>query len=165
MRMEAGLDTGPMLLQEAVPITPETTGASLHDALAALGARLIVQALAEDPPASPQPEGATYAPKLTREDGRIDWTRSAEAIDRQIRAFDPWPGAFTLLDGTVLKILAAAWDPSLSGPAGTTLTADMWIACGQGALRPMRLQRAGRAALPIADFLRGTSVPIGTHLG
>src|SRR5690348_13371987 len=86
MQMDAGLDTGPVLLQQAVPITAASTAASLHDELAGLGARLALQALAENPPATPQPaEGVTYAPKLTREDGRIDWQRDAAAIERQVR--------------------------------------------------------------------------------
>ncbi|MGH7210301.1 MAG: methionyl-tRNA formyltransferase, partial [Acetobacteraceae bacterium] len=100
MRMDEGLDTGPMLLVESVPITEATTSALLHDRLAEIGARLVLRALAENPPAVPQPDGATYAPKLSREDGRIDWTNSAEAIARQVRAFDPWPGTFTMLDAT-----------------------------------------------------------------
>jgi methionyl-tRNA formyltransferase len=165
MRMEAGLDTGPMLLREAVPITPDTTGTALHDALAELGARLIVRALAEDPPSIPQPEGATYAPKINREDGHIDWTQSAEAIERRIRAFDPWPGVFTLLDGAVLKILTAECLPDVTGTPGTTLTADLLIACGHGALRPLRVQRAGRAALSVDAFLRGHPIPAGTRFG
>src|ERR1700758_2577836 len=108
MQMDAGLDTGPMLLREAVPITATPTAAALHDVLAEIGARLILRALAEDPAPVPQPaDGATYAPKLTREAGRIDWTRDASAIHRQVRAFDPWPGAFTTLHGATLKVLAA----------------------------------------------------------
>src|SRR5690349_4248001 len=91
MQMDAGLDTGPVLLRQAVPITAATTAASLHDTLAGLGARLVLQALTENPPPAPQPaEGVTYAPKLTREAGRIDWKRDAAAIERQVRAFDPW---------------------------------------------------------------------------
>ncbi len=147
MRMDAGLDTGPMLLREAVPITAETTAAMLHDRLAAIGARLILRALAENPPELPQPEqGATYAPKLSREDGRIDWTRPAEAIARQLRAFDPWPGTFTTLDGAVLKVLAGRVEPG-DGAPGTTLDDALLVACGGGALRLLRVQLAGRAAM------------------
>jgi methionyl-tRNA formyltransferase len=165
MRMEAGLDTGPMLLQASVPITPRTTGASLHDALAGLGADLILRALDENPPAIAQPEGATYAAKLAREDGCITWSEPAAAIERRIRAFDPWPGTFTSLSGGLIKILAAEVVADASGPPGYTLTADLLIACGSGALRPLRVQRAGRAALDLADFLRGHPVPAGTQLG
>ena len=109
MQMDAGLDTGPMLLRQAVPITAATTAAELHDALAEMGARLILRALVEQPVPMAQPgEGVTYAPKLTREAGRIDWARDAAAIERQVRAFDPWPGTFTTLRGAVLKVLAVA---------------------------------------------------------
>jgi methionyl-tRNA formyltransferase len=164
MQMDAGLDTGPMLLREAVPITGTTTAAGLHDALAAIGARLIQRALAEDPPPVPQPaEGATYAPKLTRETGRIDWTRDAVAIDRQVRAFDPWPGTFTSLHGATLKVLAAA-SAAGRGPPGTVLDDRLTIACGEGALRLTRVQLAGRPAMAADAFLRGHPVPRGTIL-
>ena len=117
------------------------------------------------PAAEPQPEdGATYAPKLSREDGRIDWHRTAPHIDRQVRAFDPWPGTFTTLGGQPLKILAAS-PAEGSGPPGTVLDTALTIACGTGAIRPTRLQLAGRAALDTAAFLRGHPVPPGTVLG
>jgi methionyl-tRNA formyltransferase len=165
MQMEAGLDTGPMLLQEALPIGPADTAAILHDRLAEIGARLVLRALAENPAATPQPEdGATYAPKLTREDGRIDWSRSAARIDRQIRAFDPWPGTFALLNGETLKILAAAIEEA-SGPAGTVLDSHLTIACGEGAIRPTRVQLPGRQAMDAGAMLRGRPVPAGTILG
>ena len=165
MRMDAGLDTGPMLLREAVPITAETTGATLHDQLAGIGADLILRALAENPPEVPQPEtGVTYAPKLSREDGRIDWTRPAEAIARQVRAFDPWPGTFTTLGGAMVKVLAARPEPGRGVP-GTTLDDALLVACGSGALRLSRVQRAGRAAMDADSFLRGNAVPAGTVLG
>ncbi len=165
MRMDAGLDTGPMLLREAVPITPETTAAFLHDRLAVLGAGLILRALAENPPEVPQPEaGATYAPKLSREDGRIDWTRPADAIARQVRAFDPWPGAFTTSAGAMLKVLAARPEPGVGAP-GTTLDDALLVACGSFALRLSRVQLAGRPAMDAPAFLRGHGVPAGTRLG
>jgi methionyl-tRNA formyltransferase len=165
MQMEAGLDTGPMLLREAVPIGPRTTSGALHDLLAPLGARLILRALAEDPAPVPQPEeGATYAPKLSREDGRIDWTQDAAAIERRVRAFDPWPGTFTSVQGTVLKVLAAAVAEGVGTP-GTVLDDRLTIACGQGALRLARVQMGGRAAMPADAFLRGHRVPPGTILG
>ena len=104
-----GLDTGPMLLREAVPITGATTAATLHDTLAELGARLILRALAEAPPPVPQPaEGATYAPKLTREDGRIDWTQDAAALDAAGARAQSLARHFTMLDGAMLKVLAAS---------------------------------------------------------
>ena len=167
MRMDAGLDTGPMLLTEAVPITPTTTGATLHDALSALGARLILHALADWPDPVPQPaEGVTYAAKLSRDDARIDWTHSAPEIERRIRAFDPWPGTFTLLDGVVLKVLAAqvTGTPESMAP-GMLLDDRLTVACGDGGLRLTRIQLPGRAALDADAFLRGRRVPAGTVLG
>lgn len=165
MQMDAGLDTGPMLLREAVSITGTTTAASLHDVLADVGARLIVRALAEDPRPSPQPpDGATYAPKLTREDGRIDWTRDAATLERQVRAFDPWPGTFTILRGIPLKVLAAELAGG-GGPPGTVLDGRLTVACGKGGLRPIRLQLAGRPAMDTEVFLRGHPVSAGIILG
>jgi methionyl-tRNA formyltransferase len=164
MRMEAELDTGPMLLHEAVPIADTTTAAGLHDALAEIGARLILRTLAEDPPPVPQPaKGVTYAPKLTRDAGRIDWTRDAVAIDRQVRAFDPWPGTFTILNNASLKVLAATLAEG-SGPPGTVLDGRLTVACGKGALRLTRLQLAGRPAMAADAFLRGHPVPPGTGM-
>jgi methionyl-tRNA formyltransferase len=165
MQMEAGLDTGPMLLREAIPIRPSDTAATLHDPLAAIGARLVLRALAENPAPEAQPDdGATYAPKLTREDGRIDWTRDAAGIDRQVRAFDPWPGTFTMLGAETLKILAAV-PVTGSGVAGTVLDTHLTIACGGGAIRPTRVQLPGRQAQPTDAFLRGRPIPPGTILG
>ena len=165
MQMDAGLDTGPILLREAVPITPTTTSTSLNGALSTLGAQLVLRALEEDPPAVLQPaEGATYAPKLKREDGRIDWTQTAEAIERQVRAFDSWPGTFTTLDGKVLKVLAVELAAG-SGTPGQVLDAQLTVACGHGALRITQMQSAGRPAMAAADYLRGHRVPAGTMFG
>jgi methionyl-tRNA formyltransferase len=165
MRMDAGLDTGPMLLREAVPIGATTTAAVLHDALAAIGARLVLRALAEARQAVPQPaEGACYAPKLTRDDARIDWTAAAVAIERRVRAFDPWPGTFTLLDGAMLKVLRAVVVAG-DGAPGVVLDDRLTVACGSGALRLTRVQLAGRAAMDAEAFLRGHSLPAGTRLG
>jgi methionyl-tRNA formyltransferase len=165
MQMDAGLDTGPMLVQEAVPITATTTAAVLHDVLAALGAQLILRALDERPTPVPQPEaGASYAPKLTRESGRIDWTQDAAAIARQVRAFDPWPGTFTTLHGAVLKVLAVGVETG-AGTPGSVLDERLTIACGEGALRLLRVQLAGRPAMAADAFLRGHKVPAGVVLG
>jgi methionyl-tRNA formyltransferase len=165
MQMDAGLDTGAMLLREGVPIGPATTAADLHDALAAIGARLVLRALAEDPPAVAQPsEGATYAPKLTREDGRLDWSRDAAALDRQVRALNPWPGTFTTLAGEVLKVLVARPETGTGAP-GTVLDGGLLIAAGDGAMRLVRVQAPGRAAMAAADFLRGRPVAPGSVLG
>lgn len=164
MRMDEGLDTGPMLLSEAVPITPATTAVILHDALAEIGARLILRALDEDPPATPQPDaGATYVAKLTREDGRIDWSRPAAAIGRQVRALNPWPGTFTLLNNEPLKVLACEAADG-AGPPGAVLS-GLTVAAGEGAVRLLRVQRAGRGATDAGAFLRGLPVPPGTRLG
>lgn len=165
MQMDEGLDTGPVLLREAVPIGPCASSTELHDVLAGLGARLILRALAENPSPEPQPaSGATYAPKLNREDGRIDWNRSAAGIERMVRAFDPWPGAFTLLGGTPLKVLAA--EPAAArGAPGTVLDEEFTVACGEDALRLTRVQLAGRGPMDTARFLRGHKVPAGTRLG
>jgi len=165
MQMDAGLDTGPMLLREAVPISPATTSAMLHDTLAVLGARLILRVLDAAPAPVPQPaDGACYAPKLTRAAGRLDWTREAAALERQVRAFDPWPGAFTTRDGALLKVLAAVTADG-SGPPGTVLDSRLTVACGSGALRLTRVQLAGRPAMDAEAFLRGQPVPIATVLG
>lgn len=165
MQMDAGLDTGAMLLREAMPICPADTGGSLHDRLAQVGARLILRALAENRAPVPQPDaGATYAPKLAREDGRIDWSRDAAAIERQVRAFDPWPGTFTTLQGRTLKVLAAELAGG-AGPPGTALDDGLRVACGVGALQLRRVQSGGRNAMAAADFLRGHRVPAGTRLG
>ncbi|HZB92875.1 MAG TPA: methionyl-tRNA formyltransferase, partial [Stellaceae bacterium] len=170
MQMEEGLDTGPMLLTEAVPIGPATTAQPLQDALAALGARLILVALeglaAGRLVAEPQPAaGATYAKKLRREEAALDWRRPADALERQVRAFDPWPGAYFTHDGERIKVLAAAPAPAAAGAApGTVLDAALAIACGEGALRLLRLQRAGRAPLAAETFLRGYPIAAGTRL-
>jgi methionyl-tRNA formyltransferase len=165
MQMDEGLDTGPTLLAASIPLTPATTAPELHDALATLGARLIPRALDECPPPRPQPdEGATYAPKLTREDGRIAWNRDAAAIDRQVRALNPWPGTFTTLGDETLKVLAVA-PASGEGSLGTVLDDRLTIACGDGALRLARVQRPGHAAMDAAAFLRGHPIAPGTRLG
>jgi methionyl-tRNA formyltransferase len=137
----------------------------VHDALAAMGATLVLRALDEEPPAVPQPaEGATYAPRLTRADGRIDWTLPATRIERQTRAFDPWPGAFSTAGREVLKVLEAEV-VSGTGEPGLVLDAALTVACGEDALRITRLQRAGRGPVTAAEFLRGFALPAGSRLG
>jgi len=163
MQMDAGLDTGPMLLQQAVPIGSRGTAAALHDALQALGATLAVRALAENPTPMPQPDGATYAPKLTRADGRLDWALPASVLDRRVRALNPWPGTWCLLGSETLKILEA--EPvERGGPAGEVLDAALTVGCGDGALRLLRVQRAGRGPVAAAAFLRGHPLPPGVRL-
>ena len=164
MQMEAGLDTGPMLLREAVPIGPRTTAAALHDTLSALGARLVVQALSDAPIPEVQPEGATYAPKLTRESGRLDWGLEAAQLDRVVRAMVPWPGAWTVLGDEVLKVIKAQLEPG-SGVPGTVLDDRLLVAAGSGCLRLLQVQRPGRAHMAADAMLRGRPVLAGTRLG
>ena len=167
MRMDEGLDTGPMLLKGTVPIGPRAGTAEIHDTLAALGARLILEALERDPPAVPQPEaGATYAPKLGKTDGKLDWTLDAAALDRRVRALNPWPGTYFEQDGEAIRVLAAEPAGATDAAPGTVLDGALAIACGNGtALRLTRLQRPGRAPLPAAAFLRGFPLPPGAVLG
>jgi methionyl-tRNA formyltransferase len=158
MRMEEGLDTGPMLLAEATPIAPRETTATLHDRLAAIGARLILRALDENPPAIPQPaEGVTYAPKLTKADGVLDWRQPAAVLDRKVRALNPWPGTYFDANGETIRVLEAEPVPGAATPG--TVLAGAAIACGEGALRLIRLQRPGRAPLPAEAVLRGFHLP------
>jgi len=155
MRMEAGLDTGPMLLREAAPIEPRDTFSIVHDRLASMGAGLIVRALDEWPDELPQPEdGVTYAAKLTREDGRLDFSRDAASLDRQVRAFVPWPGAFATFGGEMLKVIEAV-PAAGDGMPGEVLDDTFRVACGKDTLRLLRVQRPGRPAMDGAAFLRG----------
>ncbi len=163
MQMEAGLDTGPMLRREATPIGPRETAAELQDRLAESGARLILRELAE--PSAPiiQNEAlATYAPKLTREDARLDFRLPAAVLERRIRAYQPWPGALGLLGDVVVKFLAAEVVEG-SGIPGTLLPGGLTIACGEGALRVTRLQRAGKSPMTAEEFLRGYKLPGGAR--
>ena len=165
MQMDAGLDTGPMLLAGAIPLAPRETAASLHDRLAPLGARLLLQALAEAPaPAAQDDDASTYAPKLGRDDGVLDWTREALELDRRVRAFDPWPGTRTTLAGETLKVLAAE-PAAASGPPGTILDDGFTVATGRGALRLTRVQAPGRPPTDGAAFLRGRRGAPGVVLG
>jgi len=168
MQMDEGLDTGDMLLVEQLPITAQTTGNSLHDALAEMGARLIVEVLAEleagTLTATPQPaQGVTYAAKLAKEEGRLDWSRTAAELDRTIRAFTPWPGVWFEHNGERIKLLSAA-PVDGSGQPGVLLDDQLTVACGQGALRLLKLQRAGKGALEAEAFQRGYALPKGTRL-
>ena len=171
MQMDSGLDTGPMLLDEAVPIAPDDSTGRLHDRLAALGARLVVQAL-KDADAGrlvprPQPsEGVTYAHKVDKAESVIDWRDSALAIERRARAFDPFPGLQFELAGASVKLWRAAVVPR-SGAPGTVLEAGegrLVVACGEGALSLLELQAAGGRRMPVADFLRGQPVAPGVVL-
>jgi methionyl-tRNA formyltransferase len=167
MQMDEGLDTGPVLLQARRAIGPTTTAQDLHDSLALLGAQSIVTALEKLAPgllpATPQPGGATYAPKLTREEGRLDWRKPAAELERQVRAFTPWPGAWFELEGERCKVLSAAVADG-NGAPGTVLDDKLTVACASSALSISRIQRAGKAAMDAEAFLRGNPVPRGTIL-
>ncbi len=165
MRMAEGLDTGPMLASARVPVEDKTSG-ELHAELAEIGARLLVETVAQldQLKARPQPElGATYAAKIDKAEARIDWAKPAELIEREVRAFAPWPGAWFDLDGERIKVLRAR-EIGVNGADGTVLDDKLTIACGQAAIRPLVLQRAGKPAMPAEDFLRGKPVPTGTVL-
>jgi len=166
MQMEEGLDTGPMLLKAALPIAPDTSAGALHDALAGIGACLICDALDRLPDGlqpTPQPaDGVTYAAKISKEECRIDWRRSATELDRQIRGLSPAPGAFTEIKGERLTILAANV-LTQSGTPGTTLDDRLTIACGEGTLRPTLVKRAGKRAMSTEELLRGFAVPKGAQ--
>ena len=167
MQMEAGLDTGPVLLREATPIGAQETTGQLHDRLSVMGARLIVEALEGLGTLTPQPqpdEGVTYATKIDKAEAAIDWARPAAEIDRQIRGLSPFPGAWTLIGGERVKCLASTLAEGQGSP-GTALDDALCVACGDGAVRITRLQRAGRAAQDAAEALRGMDVPKGTKLG
>jgi methionyl-tRNA formyltransferase len=165
MQMEAGLDTGPVLIEERTPIDGKTSGI-LSAELAAIGARLMVRVL-DDPaafPPRPQPEdGVTYASKIDKAEARIDFIRSAVEVERQVRAFNPAPGAYFEHAGERIKVLSAAV-MELSGAPGEVLDGQLTIACGKGAIRPLAVQRAGRGVLTSNELLRGFSIDIGTHL-
>jgi len=168
MGMAVGLDTGPVYVTHAVPITPATTASALHDALAALGAGLMVEALAgiaagDLAPAAQDEAGATYAQKLDRGEGRIDWARPAAEIERTVRGLNPWPGVWFDYDLERIKVLAAHVADGQGSP-GTVLSEPLVVACGAGALAIDRLQRPGKGALDIAEFLRGRAVAPGQIL-
>lgn len=169
MQMEAGLDTGPVLLREATPIAAADTAATLHDRLAAIGARLIVDALTRLPlAAEQQPEaGVTYAAKIDKAESAIDWSQPAAAVDRQVRAFNPFPGAHSTLSGVGLKVWQA--EPVAgSGLPGQVLAAGrdgIVVACGDGALRLTELQKAGGKRLTAAQFLAGNALQPGERFG
>ncbi|WP_323769701.1 methionyl-tRNA formyltransferase [Antarctobacter sp.] len=167
MQMEAGLDTGPVLLRKATPIgATETTGA-LHDRLSAMGADLIVTALNRLDTLTPeiQPEqGVTYAAKIDKAEAAVDWTRPADEVSRLIRGLSPVPGAWTTHKGERIKLLGA--EPAAGqGAPGTVLDDAFTVACGSGALRVTRAQRAGKGAQDAATFLNGCPLPSGTNLG
>ena len=172
MRMEEGLDTGPVGMSERITLGPDMTAGELHDSLASLGSDLMARAVAAIGRRSlsfePQPQqGVTYAAKITNEECRIDWTRPAAALHNQIRGLSPFPGAFADVDlgkgPERLKILKAR-PASATGAPGTLLDADGTVACGSGALQLLQVQRAGKGAMAAQDFLRGVRLGPGARL-
>ncbi|NDP49537.1 MAG: methionyl-tRNA formyltransferase [Sulfuriferula multivorans] len=170
MQMDAGLDTGAMLSKTLIPINASDTAASLHDVLARAGATAIVTALADYPaliPATQDATKATYAAKLTKDEAQLNWSDPAESLARAVRAYNPVPGAWTLLDGAPLKIWSVQAGPG-SGVAGDVLRADpaqLTIACGCGALVLQEVQPAGSKRMSAAAFLAGRPLVPGTRFG
>ncbi|MGD9862134.1 MAG: methionyl-tRNA formyltransferase [Pseudodonghicola sp.] len=166
MQMEAGLDTGPVLLREATPIGAEETTDQLHDRLSAMGARLILEALDRLDDLTPQPqpdEGVTYAAKIDKAEAQIDWTRPAAEVDRKIRGLSPFPGAWCEIGGERVKLLASR-ETEGAGRPGEVQDNALTVACGKGAVQLTRLQMAGKGAQDADVFLRGRPVPAGTLL-
>jgi len=166
MQMEAGLDTGPVLLRRETPIGPEDTTDKLHDRLAGIGAAAIVEALAALDRLTAVPQaavGVTYAHKIDKGEARIDWTCPAVEIDRQIRGLSPFPGAWCAVGGERLKLLDSRLAEGAGAP-GTVLAEDLTIACGEGAVRLLVLQRAGKSVMTAEALQRGFALPVGTIL-
>ena len=166
MQMESGLDTGPVLLRQTTDIGAEETAAQLHDRLSNMGAGLIIEALANLPNLTPEPQpddGVTYAAKIDKSETRIDWTRSAADIDRHIRGLSPSPGAWTEVAGDRIKLLASRLAEG-QGVPGAVLDNHLRVSCGEGAVELLRLQRAGKGAQDRETFLRGWPIPVGTLL-
>ena len=172
MKMDAGLDTGKIISQARTPILPEDNSQTLHDRLAQLGAELLVETIpnyvAGKIPPKPQPaESASYAAKIKKEDGKIDWNEPAEKILNRLRAFTPWPGAFTFLRTEEKSQLLKIWKAEISGDnghAGMVLSADkngIVVACGKNALRILELQREGGRRLSAQEFLAGHPLKLG----
>ncbi len=168
MLMEEGLDAGPILTAERLPIGPDETGGSLTATLAERGRRLLPAALADFAAGRlkprPQPEaGATYAAKLTRAEARLDWWKPALLLEREVRAFDPWPGSWFVQGEERIKVLKARLAAGAGAP-GTVLEPGLTIACGVGALRLLTVQRPGRRAMSDEELLRGLPIPPGIVL-
>ncbi|MGJ8615234.1 MAG: methionyl-tRNA formyltransferase [Sulfitobacter sp.] len=166
MQMEAGLDTGPVLLKKVTAIGAEETTALLHDRLSTMGAEAIVEALGSLDDLTPQPqpeEGVTYARKIDKSEARIDWTRPAIEVDRLIRGLSPFPGAWFEYEGTRVKVLGSTIAEGAGAP-GEVLDNGLRVACGEGAVQLTRLQRAGKAAQGVEDFQRGAQIAPGTRL-
>ena len=169
MRMDEGLDTGPMALADRLPIGPDMTAGDLHDALARLGADLMGRALAAAERGTltltPQPEaGVTYAAKISKSETRIDWSQPSEHVHNHIRGLSPFPGAWFEHGGQRVKVLRSSRATG-SGAPGTTLDDKLTVACGEGAVRLVKVQRAGKQPMSADEFLRGTRISRGERLG
>jgi methionyl-tRNA formyltransferase len=169
MQMDEGLDTGPILRQDRVRIAPETTAESLHDELAQVGAISVCRTLADLQSGNIESvvqsaEGTTYAAKITRDEGFLDWRQSAIDVERRIRALNSWPGTWFERGGERIRVLSAEAVEG-NGAAGTVLNQNAVIACGEGAIRPLVMQRPGKSATDTEAFLRGYDLPVGTVLG
>ena len=164
MKMDEGLDTGPMLLKRELDIRGKNAG-QVTDELSKIGADALVEWLDDPTPPTPQPgEGATYASKVDKAEARIDWKQPAERVLRQALAFDPVPGAWFEANGERVKLLEAAAGEDASGVPGEVLDDCLTIACGSGYVRPLKVQRAGRAPMTPGELLRGFAIPKGTVL-
>jgi methionyl-tRNA formyltransferase len=164
MQMDEGLDTGPTLLSRELDIRGENAS-QVTEQLAELGAEALVEWLDHPTPPVPQPEaGVTYAKKIDKAESRIDWTNGAEQIERQVRAFNPVPGAWFEANGERIKLIEAVFGKDASGAPGEVLNDCLNIACGDGYIRPLRVQRAGRAVMTPDELLRGFAIPKGTIL-
>jgi methionyl-tRNA formyltransferase len=166
MQMDEGLDTGAMLMVGRVAITRETTGESLHNTLSEIGSSLIIKVLntlmeGKIWPTDQPEDGVTYAKKLERSEGHIDWRKPAEDIERLIRAFTPWPGSWFEVKGERIKILSAQVE-NIDGVPGTVMDDKLTISCGVDGLQLNTVQRAGKSPMTVAEFLRGFKLPIGT---
>ena len=160
MQMEAGLDTGPVRLRESVPIGSDDTAGDLHDTLSRLGARLIVGALARLKSLTPEAQpvkGVTYAAKIDKAEARIDWTRTATELDRQIRGLSPFPGAWCNIGGERVKLLRSRLAQGHGAPG--TVCGGFTIACGSDAIEVLEAQRSGKRPMPAAQILRGLTLP------
>jgi methionyl-tRNA formyltransferase len=170
MRMEEGLDSGPVLHRQATPIADGETAGTLTTRLAALGAAALVEALSQlsagTASAMPQdPAAATYAPKISRETARLDWTRDAASVERQVRAFDPVPGAWTSLDGAPVKVFGGVAAVGNGEPGRVLAASDrLVIAAGTGAIAVSEVQPAGRNRLTVEEWVRGRGVAVGSLL-
>jgi methionyl-tRNA formyltransferase len=168
MRMDEGLDTGAMAMREPLPILPDMTAGELHDALAQQGARLMPVTLAAAERGvlslTPQPEsGVTYAEKISKSETRIDWSKPAAEVHNHCRGLSPFPGAWFELDGVRVKALRTTMAKG-SGAPGAVLDDRLSVACGDGAIRLVQIQRAGKQPMSADEFLRGTPVEPGTVL-